>query len=53
MSWRLHERSPSTEETRREDHDPVAVLRNISAQTNLQFSKERRTVRLLFVEKRL
>jgi hypothetical protein len=51
LSWRLHERSPSTDETRGEDHDPNLVLPNITAQTGIVFSLEKRTVRILFVEK--
>jgi len=52
LGWLLHERSPSTALTRREDHDPKVVLRNITAQTNLSFTKETRKVKLLFVERK-
>jgi hypothetical protein len=50
LSWRLHERSPSTDDTRDEDHDPNLVLPNITAQTGLVFTLEKRPVRILFVE---
>jgi protocatechuate 3,4-dioxygenase beta subunit len=52
ISWHLHERSPSTAQSRQEDHDAERVLRNITAQTGLSFTKERRGVKLLFVEKK-
>jgi protocatechuate 3,4-dioxygenase beta subunit len=51
LSWHLHERSPSTEQTRREDHDPKLVLANITAQTGLTFEQENRPVKILFVER--
>ena len=35
VSWHLHERSPSTEQTRSEDHDPILVLGNITLQTGM------------------
>lgn len=50
LCFQLHERTPSTEETRREDHDPKLVLANITAQTGLEFAQETRPVKLLFVE---
>jgi Protein of unknown function (DUF3738) len=51
VSWHLHERSPSTEQTRSEDHDPTLVLGNITLQTGLTFTLEKRPVRILFVER--
>jgi hypothetical protein len=50
ISWQLHERSPSTDQTRSADHDPALVLPNISVQTNLRFTLERHKVELLFIE---
>lgn len=50
FSWRLHERSPATDQTRAEDHDAKLVLPNITAQTGLTFTLEQRPVRTLFVE---
>jgi hypothetical protein len=52
VSWHLHERSPSTDQTRSEDHDPILVLGNITLQTGLTFSLEKRPVRILFVERK-
>lgn len=49
VTWRQHSRSPFTEEMRQEDHDPEAVLRNMTRQTQLQFTKERRPIEILFV----
>jgi uncharacterized protein (TIGR03435 family) len=51
VSWHLHERSPSTEQSRSKDHDPTLVLGNITLQTGLTFTLEKRPVRILFVEK--
>jgi beta-lactamase regulating signal transducer with metallopeptidase domain len=51
VSWHLHERSPSTDQTRSEDHDPTLVLGNITLQTGLIFTLEKRPVRILFVQR--
>jgi uncharacterized protein (TIGR03435 family) len=51
LSWHLHERSPSTEQSRSEDHDAILVLGNITLQTGLTFTLEKRPVRILFVER--
>lgn len=50
LSWHLHTRRPSTEQTRAEDHDPERVLPNITAQTGLTFTLAQRPVKVLFVE---
>jgi hypothetical protein len=50
LSWRLHERSPFTDAERARAHDPKLVLPNISKQTGLEFTRERRPVKVLFVE---
>jgi hypothetical protein len=50
LSWHMHARSPFTDQMRAEDHDPTLVLPNISAQTGLTFTLERRPVKTLFVE---
>jgi hypothetical protein len=50
LSWNLHARSPFTDQTRAEDHDPMLVLPNITAQTGLTLTLERRPVKTLFVE---
>jgi hypothetical protein len=51
VSWHLHERSPSNEQSRGEDHDPILVLGNITLQTGLTFNLEKRPVRILFIER--
>ena len=51
VSWHLHEKSPSTDQSRSEDHDPILVLGNITLQTGLTFALEKRPVRILFVER--
>ncbi len=51
VSWHLHEKSPSTDQSRSEDHDPILVLGNITLQTGLTFTLEKRPVRILFVER--
>lgn len=50
LTWRLHEQSLQTDETRGEAHDPELVLANLSAQTGLTFRKEKRPLKILFVE---
>jgi uncharacterized protein (TIGR03435 family) len=50
ISWSLHGRSPATEKTREGDHAAELVLKNITKQTGLRFTKEMRPVRVLFVE---
>ncbi|MEZ6053101.1 MAG: hypothetical protein R3C02_17215 [Planctomycetaceae bacterium] len=60
ISWRLHENSFKThpsrrdahEAERREAHDADLVLKNITKQTNLRFTKETRPIPILFVERR-
>ncbi|MBI3864801.1 MAG: M48 family metalloprotease [Planctomycetia bacterium] len=51
LSWSLHERSPSSEQTRREDHDAKLVLANITAQTGITFQEAKRPIKILFVER--
>lgn len=51
ISWHLHEQSPSTEQTREEDHDPKLVLANIKAQTGLEFALDVHPIEILFVER--
>jgi hypothetical protein len=51
VSWHLHERSPSTDQTRNDDHDATLVLGNITLQTGLTFTREKRPVQILFVER--
>jgi hypothetical protein len=50
FSWHLHARSPFTDAQRAEDHDPMLVLPNITAQTGLTFTPEQRPIRTLFVD---
>jgi hypothetical protein len=51
LTWNLHERSPSTEQTRSQDHEAILVLGNITRQTGFTFTKEERPVRILFIER--
>ena len=51
LTWNLHERSPSTNQSRMEDRDALLVLGNITQQTGITFTKEERSVRILFVER--
>ncbi|MCO6047736.1 carboxypeptidase regulatory-like domain-containing protein [Aeoliella sp. ICT_H6.2] len=50
LTWKFYRKSPHTNESHRQNHDPVTVLRTISRQTGLEFTKDRRKVELLFVE---
>lgn len=49
ISYYYHQRSPVIEEMQKEDHDAETVLRNISKQTNLKFTRETRPVKVLTV----
>jgi hypothetical protein len=51
VSWHDNFRSPFTEEEHEEDHDPGAVLKNITAQTSLTFQEEIKRVRVLQIER--
>lgn len=51
LSWSYNGRSPSTEQTRREDHDEALVLKHLEEQTGLTFTRERRPIRVLFIER--
>jgi hypothetical protein len=51
FSWFYNARSPSTEEMRREDHDEPLVLQHLHEQTGSTFTRERRPIRILFVER--
>jgi hypothetical protein len=51
IQWSYNGRSPSTEETSREDHDETLVLRHLQEQTGLTYTRERKTIRILFVER--
>jgi hypothetical protein len=51
LFWRYNRRHPSTEQSRREDHDEGLVLQHLQEQTGLTFIREKRPIRILFVEK--
>jgi len=51
LSWYYNARSPSTEQMRREDHDESLVLKHLEEQTALKFTRERRPIPVLFVER--
>lgn len=51
VNWRHHERDPSNEQTRREDRDEAMVLKHLQEQTGLTFTREKRPMRILFVER--
>ncbi len=51
ISWHSNERDPSTEQTRREDRDEAMVLKHLQEQTGLTFTREKRPMRILFVER--
>jgi hypothetical protein len=52
IAWALHQQSPMTALTTKQDHDPALVLHNIEAQTGLHFTAELRPVKSLFVERK-
>jgi hypothetical protein len=51
FAWYYNERNRSTEQTRREDHDEAMVLKHLHEQTGLTFTRERRPIPILFVER--
>ncbi|HET6575921.1 MAG TPA: sigma-70 family RNA polymerase sigma factor [Fimbriiglobus sp.] len=51
FKYQMHLRLPATPQTRAQDTDPDAVLKNVAAQTGLTFKIEKRKVRVLFVRK--
>jgi hypothetical protein len=51
ITWRYHERSPFTEQMLREDHDEAQVLQHLHEQTGLMFTREKKPIRVLFVER--
>ena len=51
ITWYYNQRSPFTEQTRREAHDEGLVLRHLQEQTGLTFTRDRRPIRILFIER--
>jgi hypothetical protein len=51
VTWFYNQRSPFTDEMHREDHEEAAVLRHLTEQTGLTFTRERRPIRILFIER--
>jgi hypothetical protein len=51
ITWRYHARSPFTEQMRREDHNEALVLEHLQEQTGLTFTREKKPIRVLFVER--
>jgi hypothetical protein len=51
VSWSYNARMPFTEQTTREDHDEALVLKHLTEQTGLTFTRERKPIPVLFVER--
>ena len=51
FSWSYNARSPNTEQISREDHDEPLVLQHLHEQTGLTFTRERKPIRILFIER--
>jgi hypothetical protein len=51
VGWHDNQPSPFTEQGRREAHDEALVLRHLQEQTGLTFTRERRPIRILFIER--
>jgi len=51
VGWHYSARSPFTEEERRQDHDEASVLRHVREQTGLTFTREKKLIRVLFIER--
>ncbi len=50
IEWFYNARSPFTEQMRREDHDEAQVLQHLREQTGLTYTREKKSIRILFVE---
>jgi hypothetical protein len=51
VGWHYNARRPFTEPMRREDHDEALVLQHLQEQTGLTFARERKPIRVLFIER--
>jgi RNA polymerase sigma factor (sigma-70 family) len=51
VSWHYNYRSPFTKEQHAADKNPTAVMTNVGAQTGLSVKLEKRTIRVLVVQK--
>jgi len=51
IEWFCNARSPFTEQMRREDHDEALVLKHLQEQTGLSFTREKKPIRVLFIER--
>ena len=51
FTWSYNARNPFTEQMQREDHDEVLVLQHLHEQTGLTFTRERKLIRILFIER--
>ncbi len=51
ITWFTHVRSPFTSRMHREDHDETLVLKHLHEQTGLTFTREMKSIRILFVER--
>jgi len=51
IGWRYNARFPSTEQERRQDRDEASVLRHVREQTGLTFAREKKPIRVLFIER--
>jgi Protein of unknown function (DUF3738) len=49
--WHSNQREASTEQTRHEDRDEMLVLKHLQEQTGLTFTREKRPIQILFVER--
>jgi RNA polymerase sigma factor (sigma-70 family) len=51
VTWHYNYRLKATDEQRKEDRDPEAVMKNLTAQTGLTATKEKRKIKVLEVKK--
>ena len=51
IGWHYNQREASTERTRRGDGNGTLVLKHLEEQTGLTFAREKRPIRILFVER--
>ncbi|MFI5457046.1 MAG: hypothetical protein ACHRXM_16495 [Isosphaerales bacterium] len=51
IEWFYNARSPFTQQMKREDHDESLVLQHLQEQTGLTFTREKKPIRVLFIER--
>jgi Protein of unknown function (DUF3738) len=51
IAWHYNQREAPTEKARRDDREGALVLKHLAEQTGLTFTREKRSIRILFVQR--